>query len=382
MKRELLSPERLAWSLSTKDLTVESNGPNKKPHAMFLVVRKIIDALALKSSWPEPDVWRLDPRTTIANNFDILQFPLDNEGRSSEHTRYISETKILRTHTSAIIPPYLRHLSTQIITDHVVATPGIVFRRDQVDRTHAGEFHQMDVWRIKAGLPRLTDNNLVELIETILYSVLPGAQYRINDSPHPYTHNGKEVEALLPDGSWMEILECGLAHPMVLKKCGIDPEIHSGLALGMGLDRLVMMLKGIPDIRILRSENPRISAQMNTLEPYVEVSKYPGIENQSMSLTVNSELPNDEVLTRIAEAAGRNADLLEDIRITDSVPYQELLKIAPKAVERLGMEPGQKNVVLKFTLRSIDKTLEHEEANSIYRKIYTTVHEGSRGYVQ
>ncbi len=82
---------------------------------------------------------------------------------------------------------------------------------------------------------------------------------------------------VLEGGEWVEIGECGLAHPRLLAECGHDPGRVTGLAMGLGLDRLLMLRKGIPDIRLLRSSDPRISRQLLDLEPYRAVSSMPPV---------------------------------------------------------------------------------------------------------
>jgi len=124
----------------------------------------------------------------------------------------------------------------------------------------------MDIWRIKKGEPRLQRPALIDLIETVAGIVAPGAKYRANEVTHPYTVNGLEVEILVA-GEWLELLECGEAHPRLLADCGLNPEEYSGLAMGIGLDRAIMLIKNIDDIRILRSEDPRIKRQMTILTP-------------------------------------------------------------------------------------------------------------------
>ena len=100
--------------------------------------------------------------------------------------------------------------------------------------------------------------------------------------------DGVEVE-VLHQGRWLEILEAGLAHPNVLENAGLDPSEYSGLASGLGLDRLAMLVKGINDIRILRSKDPRIVQQMRTTDLYKEVSRMPSMR-RDISVVVDGSL--------------------------------------------------------------------------------------------
>lgn len=371
MQKEIMSPERLAASLAIPDLTDPRNGI----HAINLVTDKIRHCLSSKVGWPVPEIRRSSPITSVAKNYDRLRFPIDNPGRSSRYTRYISNDSVLRTHTSEMIPDILDELKEKKVDDYLVMCPGICYRRDVVDKTHCSEPHQMDVWRTKKGLPRLERPALIELIETIVECTLPGMRYRANEVNHPYTINGLEVEILKKDGEWLELLECGETHPEILANSGLDPNEYSGLAMGIGLDRLVMLIKGIDDIRILRSEDPRIKKQMENLDPYQLVSKYPLIR-QDLSVSVSNETSEEDVCETIKDALGKNSDVIEEITIMSETPYEQ---IPPKAIERLGISPGQKNMLVRVILRSHEKSLTHEEANGMRDKIYRAVDRSKTG---
>ena len=214
---------------------------------MGATVQNIANALISKHPEAILEEVRRNPIISIKENYDDLLFPADNEGRSSMYTRYVSKTDLLRTHTSAAIPEWLKVAATNGLSDTIITLPGICYRRDVIDKIHCGEPHQMDIWRIRKDVPRLVRKDLIDLIETILDSTIPGYEYRANEVTHPYTLRGLEVEVMV-DGNWLELLECGKAHPVVLKNAGLDPSEYSGLALGMGLDRLVMIIKKINDL--------------------------------------------------------------------------------------------------------------------------------------
>lgn len=371
MEKELMSPERLQASLASTDLTDPKNGI----HAINLVIEKIHNFLSSKKGWPVPKIIRSSPITTVLQNFDLLRFPIDNPGRSSRYTRYISENEILRTHTSAMIPNILAELGKSQINDFLVMCPGICYRRDVVDKTHCGEPHQMDVWRIKKGSPRLEKSDLIELVESIIACALPGTQYRANEVVHPYTINGLEIEILKANGDWIELLECGEVHPEILANIGLNPGQYSGLAMGMGLDRLVMLVKEIDDIRILRSTDPRIKTQMTDLQRYHSVSKYPSIR-QDISVSVSEQTNEEDICETIKCTLGINSTAIESISIVSETSYDQLPAIA---IERLGINIGQKNLLIRIVLRSHEKSLTKEEANEIRDKIYRAIDQSSTG---
>src|SRR5215467_7507771 len=117
----------------------------------------------------------------------------------------------------------------------------------------------MDVWLVCRR--RVGREDLLELIRAILHAVLPGWDYRCIPATHPYTVRGLQVD-VHDRGGYTEVLECGEILPQLLDDAGLPSSSYSGLALGMGLDRLVMLRKGLDDIRLLRSSDPRIAGQM------------------------------------------------------------------------------------------------------------------------
>ena len=146
--------------------------------------------------------------------------------------------------------------------------------------------------------------------------------------------------------------------------------------MGIGLDRAVMIIKGIDDIRILRSEDPRIKKQMTNLDPYIPVSKYSPIK-QDMSIAVSIDTTEEDICETIRDVLGVNASILEEVRIISSTAYNEL---PPHVIERLGIKPGQKNLLVSVILRSHERYLRRKEANEIRDHLYRALHEGEKGY--
>jgi phenylalanyl-tRNA synthetase alpha chain len=369
----VVDSEKISKSLGIIDLSDPRNGI----HAVNLVVDRIVTRLNRESDFPKAQIKRADPVVSVANNFDRLLFPNDNLSRSSVYTRYVDENHVLRTHTSSMLPEILDEISMEKPDDYLVACPGICYRRDVVDKKHCGEPHQFDTWRIKRGVPRLLRKDLIRLIDLVIDATIPGTEYRANEVVHPYTINGLEIEALVK-GEWIEILECGEAHPVVLRNSNLDPGEYSGLAMGIGLDRLAMIIKGIDDVRILRAEDIRIKRQMSDLNQYIPVSKMPPIR-QDMSFSVDQENTEEDVCEGIRDAIGNDIDLLEEVKIVSETPYANL---PPQAIERLGIKPNQKNILARIILRSHERSLLKEEANSIRDRIYRKVNEsGTSGYL-
>jgi len=364
MKIKYLTPDELQKSLNIKDLTDTKNGT----HAINLIIDEIVSNL--KKLNLQPEIVRNSPIVSIKDNYDNLYYPTDDITKSSIYTRWVDETHILRTQTTSGIPKLLKSISK---SDGIYLLPGLVYRRDVIDRTHVGEPHQLDIWRVSSE-KKYSRNDLLELVQLVIDSILPGTEWRYNETNHYYTKDGIEVE-ILKNGQWLEILECGLILPKLLDDNGLDSDIWSGLAMGIGLDRSVMIRKSINDIRILRSSDERISSQMLNLDTYKEVSNYPSVRND-ISIAVDN-LMNDELLGDKIRNLIINSDWIEEIKIKSETSYD---KLPIHVSERLGMTSEMKNVLVQITLRAIDKTLTKEETNSVIKDLYLKIHEGSCGY--
>jgi phenylalanyl-tRNA synthetase alpha chain len=360
-----ITQQQLDDALALRDLSDPSQGA----HAMQLVLDAITSAL--EQAWSCPVITHRDsPIVTVAENYTLLGYAPDATTRDARYTRYLDETRLLRSHTSAMVPAALRATASSA-HDLVIACPGLIYRRDVVDRIHVGEPHQLDLWRTRRGRP-LGPDDLQEMIRLVVGAVLPGAEHRAIPAVHPYTEDGLEVEVRTADG-WVELLECGLAGSHVLAAGGLDPAEWSGLALGIGLDRALMLRKGIDDIRLLRSPDPRIASQLLTLEPYRPVSSMPPVR-RDLSIAVAAELTAEELGDRVRSALPPEAlDAVEEVTVLSETPGAEL---PPQAIERIGLVDGQKNVLVRVVLRHPTRTLTADEANAVRDRVYAAVHEG------
>jgi phenylalanyl-tRNA synthetase alpha chain len=366
MPRTILSPEALQRARALRDLTDPAQGP----HAMQLLVDAAVGAL--RSAWGCPVlVERADPVVSVADNYDRLLYPPGGAARDARYTRYVASDRLLRTQTSALIPPLLRRLAAAPPTDLLLSCPGLVWRRDRIDRLHVGEPHQLDLWRLRRGEP-LGSTELAGMIEAVIGALLPGRRLKTVNTVHPYTAGGLEVHVEL-DGEWVEVAECGLAHPRILQEAGL-PADCTGLAMGIGLDRLVMLVKGLDDLRLLRSADPRVASQLLDLSPWRPVSMQPPIR-RDLSLAVHDQLKAEELGDRVREALGPRAADVEAVEVRSETTYAALHE---PARERIGLSPGQKNVLVRLTLRSLTRTLTDAEANRLRDEVYAALHEGYR----
>ncbi|HKU16217.1 MAG TPA: hypothetical protein VJQ52_17615 [Steroidobacteraceae bacterium] len=351
--------------LALRDLTDAALGP----HAMQLLVQHALDAL--RAAWNCPVVvYRAPPLVSATDNYDDLGYPPDGASRDARYTRYLTPQLLLRTQTSAMIPRALRMIAPARYEDVLLAFPGLTYRRDSIDRLHVGEPHQLDLWRISQR--PLTRDDLVAMIETVAAAMLPGVPLRLEPAVHPYTLDGLEVHGNV-HGRWVEILECGRAHVSILTAAGIAESQGSGLAMGIGLDRMLMLRKGIEDIRALRASDPRIQAQMLDLEPYRPVSSQPPIY-RDLSVAVAEEASAEELGDQVRSSVAGASASIESVEVLAETSYLDLSLAARR---RLGITPRQKNVLLRLVIRDLERTLTSAEANELRDAVYAVLHQGS-----
>jgi phenylalanyl-tRNA synthetase alpha chain len=359
---EALTPAQLTRDLTVRDLT----DPGAGPHAIQLVVDRAVAALAGRWSCAVRR-WPGDRIVTVADNYDNLGYDPADVTRDARYTRYVDADRVLRSHSSALVPAALRALAANPADEVLLVCPGMVYRRDSIDRLHTGTPHQLDLWRITRRPVGRAE--LEEQVEALLGALLPGRRWRLEDRRHPYTVAGAQLD-VEHEGTWVEVAECGLAAPGVLARAGLGG--WSGLALGMGLDRMLMLLKGIPDIRLLRSPEPAVAAQLLDLEPYRPVSALPPIR-RDLSIAVPADDRAEDLGDRVREALGAEADIVESVEIRQETPCAQL---PPSALARLGAHRDQKNLLVRLVLRPPSTTLSDHEANVLRDRVYAALHQG------
>jgi phenylalanyl-tRNA synthetase alpha chain len=359
-----LSPAQLQTTLGIRDLS----DPGEGPHAIQILVDRAVEALS--RAWSCEVRWCRGPKVVpVADNYDHLGYAADAITREARYTRYVSTGQMLRSHSSAMVPPALRQLTQDPGDDVLLVCPGMVYRRDAIDWQHSGTPHQLDLWRITRQA--MADADMDEMISCLLGALVPDLPYRHEARTHPYTRRGRQVDVRLDD-RWVEVWECGPAHPDVLTAAGLVG--HSGLALGMGLDRMLMLIKGIPDIRLLRSADPRIADQMRDLARYRPVSSMPPI-TRDLSVAVAEDEDEETLGDRVRDALGDDAPCVEEVRVLSATACDRL---PASAARRLGARPGQKNLLVRVVLRDLEETLTNEAANSLRDRIYLAIHQGTK----
>ena len=199
-------------------------------------------------------------------NFDALNAPADHPSRDDTDTFYFSESVLLRTQTS---PVQIRSMEGKIPPIRMIS-PGRVYRSDVADATHSPMFHQCEGLVIDKGI---TMGDLKGTLATFAKAMF-GERTRIRFRPHnfPFTEPSAEVDVscfvcggkgcrLCKGEGWIEILGAGMVHPNVLRAGGIDPDVYSGFAFGMGIERVAMTMFGINDLRLMCENDARFLEQ-------------------------------------------------------------------------------------------------------------------------
>ena len=181
-------------------------------------------------------------------NFEALNVPEDHPAKDMHDTFYLNNSGLLRTHTS---PVQIRGMLSKK-PPLALASGGKVYRKDD-DATHLPMFHQIEGIYVNK---EVSFANLKDLIYRIVY-MLFGEEIKLRFRPSyfPFTEPSAEVDILSKDGKWLEILGCGIVNPIVLKNCNINSKKYSGLAFGLGIERIAMLKYGVSDIRDFYKSN-------------------------------------------------------------------------------------------------------------------------------
>jgi len=182
-------------------------------------------------------------------NFDMLNIKKSHPARQMHDTFYVeNKSNLLRTHTS---PVQIRGMLEKK-PPLAFISGGKVYRKDD-DATHLPMFHQVEGIYVDENV---SFAQLKDLIYKIIYSLFgEDVELRFRPSYFPFTEPSAEVDILSKEGKWLEILGCGLVNPVVLENCNIDSNKYSGLAFGLGVERIAMLKFGVTDIREFYKSN-------------------------------------------------------------------------------------------------------------------------------
>ncbi|KAJ3279186.1 hypothetical protein HK104_001681 [Borealophlyctis nickersoniae] len=323
----------------------------------------------------------MDPAVTVKQNFDDLLFSADHPGRAKTDTYYVNEGTVLRTHTSAHQGEVLR---SGLAEGYLLTAD--VYRRDEIDVSHYPVFHQMEGIRIfdKAALEReaaveapagtkgtviedapISESNPVQSVHTRreaelvaehlkrslesmvrdLFGDDAGLQIRWIEAYFPFTSPSWEMEVLY-QGKWLELLGCGVIEQQILDNTGNKDRI--GWAFGLGLERIAMVLFGIPDIRLFWSTDPRFLSQFKEgqITKFQSFSKYPACY-KDISFWCPEDFHDNDFAEVVRDVAG---DMAEDVQLIDQFVHPKTNKVSR---------------CFRINYRAMDRTLSNEEVDKV-----------------
>ena len=391
-------------------------------HPVFLT-RQLIE-----SRFPSPTYIHynnLSPVVTVSQNFDSLGFPADHPGRSRTDTYYINEHTVLRTHTSAHQADTFRKDDSEGYT-----ISADVYRRDAIDRSHYPIFHQMEgarmwdrrkipggdiakaVWSNVQQLPKRallvedpnptvhpgrnplqTKYHSIEEVEAMaahlkrsledvifeLFSKVTESAAAIGNTEIPSQESLRVrwVEAYFPftspswelevfwQGDWLEIVGCGIVKQELPINAGVPDKV--GWAFGVGLERVAMLLFGIPDIRLFWSQDRRFLEQFSSNQPFkqfIPFSKHPGCHKDVAfwlrstsssagggSRSNSQDFHENDIMEIVRNVAG---DSVEDVKLVDEFSHPVT---------------SRKSLCYRINYRSLERTLRNEEANELHQMV-------------
>ncbi len=250
------------------DLTLPGRSPVPRGHKHpIAIVREDVVAVFRQLGFAVFDGPEIEHE---ANNFTRLGFPPDHPATDMQDSFWTESGHLLRTHTSNV---QIRAMMSRKPPMAFIA-PGTVYRRDD-DATHSPMFHQIEAFLIDRNVTLAHLKGVLAEFAERMYG--PNTPIRLRPSYFPFVEPGAEVDVgcvfckqqggtrkgcnLCKHTGFIEVLGCGMIHPVVLENCGIDPDEWSGFALGMGLERIAMLRYGIPNIKLMFDSDPRFLSQ-------------------------------------------------------------------------------------------------------------------------
>lgn len=349
-KRQDADAVRMKRYLAMPDLSRTDGSPIKA------LVDKVKNNVAGLKGFDDIKIPEIVP---AKENFDLFNFPKDHPARTKSDSYFVDDNNLLRTHTTT---SWYYYLTSDFGKEKVknneaigVICYGKVYRKDEIDRNHMNVFHQIDGWYItpKAkGVVNVEDlkNILIEIVQAVFGKDI---QYRFNPDSFPYTDPSLEMEVLVGE-RWLEVLGCGVVHPEVLEKLGVDSKNYTGWAFGFGLERLAIIGMELPDIRLLWSDDPRVKKQLKLGQKYKEVSKFPPI-TRDISFIVPKTFVANNYFDLIRETVGEN--MIEEVKLLDK--YENDAKF----------DVDKMSYAYRIIYRALDHTLTSEEVDFLHKKL-------------
>src|SRR3989344_1158636 len=346
--RKDINSERIKRLLALQDLTKKEYSP----------IKILVDQIISLPRFADFDLVDFPRIVTVEEGFDLLNAPKDHPSRRETDTYYVTEHDVLRTQMTVMWSFYLKDqdILAKLKKEGWVGalSTGIVFRKDEIDRSHFPAFHQIDgLYVCEKSKKQIVQKDLEDALVDVAKSVFgKDIEYNFSVETFPFTDPSVELN-LKFGGKWMEVLGSGLVHKKVLENLGLDPEKYNGWAFGMGIESLAMVKMEIPDIRIFWSEDPRITSQFKDINSkYKEVSKYPAVL-RDISFVIDKNINLNNYYELVRDQAG---NLIEQVELVDQYENEEKW-------------PGKKSYTFRVIYRSLEKTLTNEEVNNIHDTI-------------
>lgn len=294
--------------------------------------------------------------------FDLFNFPPDHPARSSSDTYFVDAEHVLRPHTSLMWKYYLEipEVRERLEKNGSIGalSYGKCYRRDEIDWQHSNILHQIDgLFIVRKDIKTLGQADLEAILLEVAHALYgENVPYKFLVDHFPYTDPSLEMNIEWERDRWVEILGAGIAHPNVIRNLGLDPAQYNGWAFGFGVDRLAMIKMRLPDIRLLRSTDPRVLKQLADLDHiYQEVSKYPPI-TRDISFIVDKATFN---INRFYEIA---REVIGD-------EYIEEMKLLDEFENAAKFGAGKKSYTFRIVYRHLDRTLTNEEVDKLHHAL-------------
>ncbi len=347
-KRDDMEAKRIKRYIAMADLS-------RTPGSPLHEIMNRVTSLPVLKDFDHIDIPEVIPTSIL---FDLFNFATDHPARSKSDTYYIDGKNVLRTHDTVMWYYYLNmpEIKAKIAAQEEIGVMcyGKVYRKDEIDRHHMNIFHQMGgLYLVPNSKKVLSLDDLKSVLSEIVTSVFgKDIVFRFNVDTFPYTDPSLEVEVEI-NGQWIEILGGGMPRMTVLKDFGIEG--YNGWAFGFGLERLAIISMQLPDIRLLWSDDKRVTKQLVLGNKFAEVSKYPAVVRDISFIVKNTFTPND-YFDLVRETA---PDLVEEVELLDK--YENVQKFGE----------GNVSYAYRITYRSLDKTLTNEEVDVMHKRIET-----------
>ncbi len=341
---------RLKRYIALADLSKQDGSPVKA------ITERVINLPSLKNL----DVIETPEVITPDVVFDLFNFPKDHPARSASDSYFLDDNHVLRPHTSLMWKYYLDlpDVRERLEKDGSIGVLsfGKCYRRDEIDWQHSNILHQIDgFFVIRKDIKTLGQTDLEAILLEVAQSLYGNdVKYSFIVDHFPYTDPSLEMNIEL-NGQMVEILGAGIAHPNVIKNLGIDPEKYNAWAFGFGSDRLAMIKQQIPDIRLLYSNDERVTKQLADLDHVFQpVSKYPPVI-RDISFIVDKSFDLNSYYELIREIAG--SEMVEEVKLLDQYENEE----------KFGKD--KISYTFRTIYRSLDRTLTNEEVDAKHKKL-------------